>query len=87
MALNNPRRPTRGSFQQAIQGELLQKERSPYQSTRGFINERSAAQARPAAEERTPTGQSRAAIFQYLNNTRPEAVSDLTQGKSVNFFV
>ncbi len=87
MALNNPRRPTRDSFQPAIQGELLQKERSAYQSTRRFINERSADQARPAAEERNPTGRSRAAIFQYLNNTRPEAVSDLTQGKSVNFFV
>ena len=30
---------------------------------------------------------SRAAISHYLNNTRPEAIADLTHGTSVNFFV
>jgi hypothetical protein len=84
----SPRRQqTHESFTRAVQGELLQKERTPYQSTRGFINERNMAQARPAAGQRDTGVQSRAAIFQYLNNTRPEAVSDLTQGKSINFFV
>ena len=82
-----PRQRTRESFERVVQGELLQKERTPYQSTRGFINERNVGQARPAAGQREPGSQSHAAIFQYLNNTRPEAISDLTQGKSVNFFV
>jgi len=82
-----PRQRTRESFERVVQGELLQKERTSYQSTRGFINERNAGQARPAAGQRDPGSQSHAAIFQYLNNTRPEAISDLTQGKSVNFFV
>ncbi len=82
-----PRQRMRESFERAVQGELLQKERTPYQSTRGFIDERNMNQARPAVGQRDAGGQSRAAIFQYLNNTRPEAVSDLTQGKSVNFFV
>ena len=83
-----PRQRTRESFERVVQGELLQKERTSYQSTRGFINERNAGQARPAAGQREPgSSQSHAAIFRYLNNTRPEAISDLTQGKSVNFFV
>jgi hypothetical protein len=82
-----PRHRTRESFERVVQGELLQKERTSYQSTRGFINERNVGQARPAVGQRDTGSQSRAAISQYLNNTRPEAISDLTQGKSVNFFV
>jgi hypothetical protein len=82
-----PRQRTRESFERVVQGELLQKERTPYQSTRGFINERNVGHARPAVGQHDTRHQSRAAIFQYLNNTRPEAISDLTQGKSVNFFV
>jgi len=70
-----------------VQGELLQKERTPYQSTRGFINERNAGQAQPTVGQPDAGSQSRAAISRYLNNTRAEAISDLTQGNSVNFFV
>ncbi len=81
------RQRTRESFERVVQGELLQKARTPYQSTRGFVEERNMGQARPAAGQRDPGSQSRAAIFQYLNNMRPEAISELTQGKSVNFFV
>lgn len=70
-----------------VQGELLQRERSSYQSTRSFINERSADQTQPS--ERRPGGgyQSRSAVSLYLHNTRPEAAADLTQGQSVNLFV
>jgi len=82
-----PRHRTRETFERAVQGELLQRERTSYQSTRGYINERNVSQARPAAGQRDTGNQSRIAIFQYLNNTRPEAIADLTQGKSVNYFV
>ncbi|GMQ83756.1 MAG: hypothetical protein BMS9Abin06_0496 [Gammaproteobacteria bacterium] len=83
----SPRQRPRDSVERVVQGELLQKERTSYQSTRGFINERNVDQARPAVQRGDTAVKSRAAIFQYLNNTHPEAISDLTQGKSVNFFV
>jgi len=81
------RRRIHESSARVVQGELLQKERTPYQSTRGFVAERNMGQARPVADHRDTGLQSRTAIFQYLNNTRPEAVPDLARGKSVNFFV
>jgi len=82
-----PRQRASEPFERVVQGELLQKERTPYQSTHGFISERNMDQARPAVGSRDTGNQSRAAIFQYLSNTRPEVTSDLTQGKSVNYFV
>ena len=82
-----PRQRTRESFERVVQGELLQKEHLSYQSTRGFVAERNMGQARSTTEQRDAGNQSRAAIYQYLNNTRPEAIADLARGKSVNFFV
>lgn len=70
-----------------LQGELLQRERNTSQSTRGFINERKLNQAQSVGHPASSPEQSRPAIASYLNNTRPEAVADLTQGRSVNFFV
>ncbi len=81
------KRRTEDAFDRVVQGELLQRERGNYQSTRSFINERSADQMQ-SAERQTGVGyQSRSAVSVYLNNTRPEAIADLTQGRSVNFFV
>jgi hypothetical protein len=72
-----------------VQGELLERrERSFYQSTRAFLDERSLNHARPAEQAgRVNPQQSRSAIALYLNNARTESVSDLTQGSSINFFV
>ena len=75
------------AVERVVQGELLQRERTPYQSTRAFINERRFEHA-SSSEHQTGAGRpSRAAISHYLNNTRPEAIADLTHGTSVNFFV
>ncbi len=74
-------------YERVVQGELLEHERNAYQSTQGFINERSADQARPSELHTTGSYLSRSAVSLYLNNTRPEAAADLTQGRSVNFFV
>ena len=74
-------------FERVVQGELLEHERGSYQSTQGFINERSAEQAQPSERQAGGSFSSRSAVSLYLNNTRPEAATDLNQGRSVNFFV
>lgn len=74
-------------FERVVQGELLQRERNAYQSTRAFINERALDHAAPSERQDSGGRQSRSAISLYLNNTRPETVADLAQGRSVNFFV
>lgn len=81
------KRRTEDVFERVIQGELLQREHSSYQSTRSFINERSVDHAQPSEHRADGSYQSRSAVSLYLNNTRPEAIADLTQGQSVNFFV
>jgi len=75
-------------FARVVQGELLARERTPHQSTRSFINERLFEQA-AGSESRSDRGQQPrpAAISQYLNHTRAETHTDLTQGRAVNFFV
>ncbi|HHJ17937.1 MAG TPA: hypothetical protein ENJ80_14725 [Gammaproteobacteria bacterium] len=87
VAAPQARRSAREPLQRTVQGELLQRERNPAQSTRGFINERNLNQAQSVGHPAPSPEQSRPAIARYLNNTRPEAVADLTQGRSVNFFV
>ena len=77
----------RESRERVVQGELLQRQRASYQSTRSFINERNLDQARPAGEPAASPQQSRLALNRYASNVRPEPVSELTQGRSVNFFV
>lgn len=73
--------------ERVVQGELLQRERTPYQSTRAFIDERRFEQASSGGQQSGAGRPSRAAISHYLNNTRSEAIADLAQGTSVNFFV
>ncbi|VAW76741.1 hypothetical protein MNBD_GAMMA15-176 [hydrothermal vent metagenome] len=70
-----------------VQGELLDRQRDFYQSTSAFVNERYLDQTRPADQPGTSALKSNAAILQYANNIRPESIADLTQGRSVNFFV
>ncbi len=75
-------------FDNVVQGELLQRERGTYQSTRAFIDERTVNHARPAGEGAAGVGQrARSALSQYADHVRPEARSDLTQGVSVNYSV
>ena len=83
----NPQTRARESVERVVQGELLQRERAPYQSTRAFINQRTLDQTRPADHQAAPPGLARSAISRYMNNTRPESLSELTGGKAVNFFV
>lgn len=70
-----------------VQGELLDRQRDSYQSTRAFVNERNLDQSRPADQSGVSSLKSRTALFQYASNVRPESLSDLTQGRSVNYFV
>ena len=44
-------------------------------------------QARPAGQQPDSLRQSRSAISSYLQHTRPEAVTDVSRGRSVNYFV
>ncbi|MDT8386238.1 MAG: hypothetical protein RQ736_01905 [Thiogranum sp.] len=82
-------RPRSGErFDNVVQGELLQRDRGAYQSTRAFIDERNVNHARAAGEGASGAGQqARFALSQYADHVRPEARSDLTQGVSVNYFV
>ncbi len=83
------RRGSRGGegVERVVQGELLQRERTLYQSTSAYLSERSFENALPSEGNAGTGRQSRSAIFHYLNNTRPEAIADLTQGQTVNYFV
>ena len=83
----HPRQAGRGSSVRVVQGELLHREHTPYQSTRAFIDERKLDQAQHAGRQDEPLKQARAAVSRYLNNTRPEVAAELSQGRSVNFFV
>jgi len=84
---SNPRARTRESFERVVQGELLHRERTLYQSTRAFIQERAMDQTQPADHRTESFKQSRSAISHYLSHTRAETLSELTRGKAVNFFV
>jgi hypothetical protein len=89
VAVESSRNTSRSSerFERVVQGELLQRERGSYQSTRAFIDERALDHAVPSERQASGGRQSRSAVSLYLNNTRPETAADLTQGRSVNFFV
>ncbi len=90
-AVRPSRNPSRGDDQsvRVVQGELLQRERTPYpyQSTQSFIDERALDHAVSSDRQAGATRQSRSAVSHYLDNTRPETIADLSQGRSVNFFV
>ncbi len=85
-----PSRPgSRGGqgAERVVQGELLQRERTLYQSTRAYLDERNFGSALVGERHAGAGRQPGSAIFHYLNNTRPEAIADLTQGQTVNYFV
>jgi hypothetical protein len=83
----NPRQAGRGSSERVVQGELLHREPTSYQSTRAFIDERSLDQAQLAGLQAESFKQAHAAISRYLSNTRPAAGAEIGQGRAVNFFV
>lgn len=76
-----------GAFERVVQGELLDRQATPYQSTRAFLTERSMERAQPAGRQSESPHQSRPAIASYLHHSRPESVPDLTQGRSVDLLV
>lgn len=81
------RASVRAPHERVVQGELLHRQRAFYQSTRAFIDERNLDQARPAGQPAASLQQSRLAISRYINHVRPEPVTELTQGRSINFVV
>jgi hypothetical protein len=83
---SRPRARSSEQVERVVQGELLQRERTFYQSTRAFINERDFDQALSDSGRANVAPRSRAAISLYLNNARPEAVASLAQGQSINYF-
>ena len=67
-----------------VQGELLARPRSLFQSTSAFLAERSLARARPTEQPHHPPPVSRAAIGSYLGNDRRPPPSP---GHSLDFVV
>jgi hypothetical protein len=76
-----------GASERVVQGELLARERTPYQSTRAFLIGRSMERAQPAERQPTSLYQSRPAIVSYLHHSQPESLPELSRGCSVNLFV
>lgn len=83
----NPQPHVTARYEKVVQGEFLERERTLFQSTRSFITEHSLDQARPAQSESVSLNSSRSAITRYLSHVRPEPLADLTQGRSLDFFV
>ncbi len=75
--------------ERVVQGELLQRERGTYQSTRAYIDERGLdfRHSGDGARDAAVTGGGRAAITRYLNNAQVEALGDRARGRAVNYFV
>jgi len=83
---SRPRARSSEQVERVVQGELLQRERTLYQSTRAFIDERDFDHALSDSGRANAAPRSRAAISLYLNNARPEPVAGLAQGRSINYF-
>jgi len=73
--------------ERVVQGELLQRENTHYQSTRAFIDERAFDQSLSGQREAMTAPRSRAAISLYLNNAGREVAAAPEQGRSINYFV
>jgi hypothetical protein len=81
-------RRAESAYEHVVQGELLQRERSGFQSTQGFISERNFDRAQAAGTAASGAGyQTRAALNHYMKHSQPETPVDLTPGSSVNLFV
>jgi hypothetical protein len=69
-----------------LQGELLQRDQTCYQSTLAYINERAFDHAR-AGNQPAAAPRARAAIAHYLTHTGSEPASTAPGGRSINYFV
>lgn len=81
------RQRSRAPVERVVQGELLERDRYRYSTTRSFLHEHSLDQASPVERGAVSHFSNRGAISQYLNHVRPEPVAELTQGKAVDYFV
>jgi len=83
------RRPSRAPENTVIQGELLDRPRASYQSTRAFLDERALGRARPAEDAGASRSglAARSALSSYLNHVQPESRLELAQGQVLDFFV
>jgi hypothetical protein len=86
-AAARPRVRSSDQVERVVQGELLQRENTRYQSTRAFIDERAFDQSLSGQREAMTAPRSRAAISLYLNNAGREATAAPEQGRSINYFV
>ncbi len=82
-----PRQRPAGASERVVQGELLDKPGTLFQSTRAFLTERSLDRAQPSERQPASPDGSRPAINRYLNHSRPESLTELTQGRSVDLMV
>ena len=84
-----PRRPSRASAGQVLQGELLERPRVNYQSTHAFLDERALGQARPVSDaDPAPAAFAvRSALDRYRDPLGPAPRTTLAQGRAVDFFV
>jgi hypothetical protein len=83
-------RPAREPAERVVQGELLQRQRAAYSSTREFLDSRlydGTAAADADRRARANPGQSGRALGAYLSHTREFIQPDVNRGKQVDYFV
>lgn len=84
--------PVREPAERVVQGEVLQRQRTVYSSTRDYLDSRLfdgsyATDEDSTAEARANPGQSQRALGAYLSHTQDFIQPDVNRGKQVDYFI
>ncbi|MBI5462313.1 MAG: hypothetical protein HY941_09030 [Gammaproteobacteria bacterium] len=86
-------RPARDTVERVVYGEVLQRQRSAYSSTRDYLDSRvfdaayASDESATDAQSRSSAGQSDYAVGAYLSHTRELIQPDVNRGKRVDYFI
>lgn len=84
--------PAREPAERVVQGEVLQRQRTVYSSTRDYLDSRLfdgsyATDEDSASEARANPGQSQRALGAYLSHTQDFIQPDINRGRQVDYFI
>lgn len=84
--------PAREPVERVVQGEVLQRQRTVYSSTRDYLDSRLfdgsyATDEDSASEARANPGQSQRALGAYLSHTQDFIQPDINRGRQVDYFI
>ena len=86
-------RSVRDTVERVVQGEVLQRQRTAYSSTRDYLNNRvfegayASDAAAADAQSRSHADRSGNAVGAYLSHTRELIQPDINRGKQVDYFI